>query len=802
MATNYDDVISQLRGAGLQVDSVTIGRMTRCKVEGDREKRGWYMLHEIQADNGDTLIVGSYGIWRGAENNAQKLELKHNPLTAEQRGSLKARLAEDRRRAERMKRQEEGRAAARAAAAWKKCAPTGESPYLVRKGVLAHGLRFSPSGALVVPMLDVAGRVHGLQIIRSASVAQQRGKLEKEFWPKGLAMRGHFHLVGMPAPGGVLLVTEGYATGATLHEATGLPVAIAFSANNLAPVCAALHRRYKQTRILVCADDDDLTTCPQQQGGCGARLSLELHPKNCPSCGIEHGRGNAGVSCASVAALEVGCAWMRPVFADRDGRIHAFETKGTKLTDFNDLHAREGLHIVRAQVEARVLELGWSPKARASASPSGTGGRGEALKPVDSLDELIDRYALIYGHGGTVFDYLEHCMLQISDMRDACLSREAHRAWMEHPDRKIVRISAVGFDPTGRDTAISCNLFDRWPTVPKAGRCDRLLALLRHMCSGEPNAEELYRWLLCWVAYPLQHSGAKIRSTVVIHGPQGTGKSMFFEAVMDIYGQYGSVIGQHALEDKHNDWASRRMLLIADEVVARSDLYHVKNTLKSFVTGKIVRINPKHVRAYDEKNHCNIVFLSNELMPVVLEEDDRRHAILWTPDKLPADFYDSVQEEIDAGGVAALHDHLMHLDLAGFTPDSKPPMTQAKRKLIDLSMDSTSRFHHELVAGEIDGVKARPALANDIWELYGAWCSHAGLRTAPKNKLLDVLERRHRVPSPRKRYMTLTGTQGPHSVFMYGAPECPPGISEQAWLGDHIESFRADIKHYKGSSNG
>ena len=33
-------------------------------------------------------------------------------------------------------------------------------------------------------------------------------------------------LLGMPAAGGVLLVAEGYATAASLHEATGLPVAL------------------------------------------------------------------------------------------------------------------------------------------------------------------------------------------------------------------------------------------------------------------------------------------------------------------------------------------------------------------------------------------------------------------------------------------------------------------------------------------------------------------------------------------------------------------------------------------------
>ena len=40
MACNYDDVVDQLTSFGLVVDRLEVGRMVRCKVEGDREKRG------------------------------------------------------------------------------------------------------------------------------------------------------------------------------------------------------------------------------------------------------------------------------------------------------------------------------------------------------------------------------------------------------------------------------------------------------------------------------------------------------------------------------------------------------------------------------------------------------------------------------------------------------------------------------------------------------------------------------------------------------------------------------------------
>jgi len=66
--------LGQLRAAGLEVDALDIGRLRRCRVEGDREKRGWYTLHEVRLDDGRDVIVGSYGVWQGNENNAQKIE--------------------------------------------------------------------------------------------------------------------------------------------------------------------------------------------------------------------------------------------------------------------------------------------------------------------------------------------------------------------------------------------------------------------------------------------------------------------------------------------------------------------------------------------------------------------------------------------------------------------------------------------------------------------------------------------------------------------------------------------------------
>lgn len=820
MASNYDDVIRQITGAGLLVDHLVVGKLQRCKVEGDRDKRGWYSVHEIRLDDGDDVLVGAYGVWRGDDNGSQKIQLGKRKLNKEQSAALRARLAEDRRRAEAMRAAEAKRAAELAESKWRTCVEQGESDYLARKAIRAHGTRYFPEGAvleweydgrpyvtqvggaLCVPMMDAAGRVHGLQAILSRSLHRDRiekiGR-DKEYWPAGMDKRGKFHLIG--APTWIILVAEGYATAASLHEATGFPVAVAFDAGNLQPVAEALHKRYPKARILICADDDAYGHCIE----CKAPVQIAAGA-DCPACGKPHKRDNAGVTRASTAAMAVGGQYVAPKFADDDARWAKFQAQNHKVTDFNDLHLAESLTAVRVQIEEAIARAGWQAPTPAAAAPR-TGGEGSGetpLRPIDTLDELLERYALVYGQKGTVFDHQEHCLLALSDMRDACISRELHRRWAEHPLRKIVRVQEVGFDPAGEDPQITCNLWDKWPTTPKAGNCDRLLELLRYMCAADANGQALYEWVLRWIAYPIQHPGAKMKTTVVIHGPQGTGKNMFFESVMAIYGRYGRVIDQSAIEDKFNDWASRKLFLLADEVVARSDLYHVKNKLKALITGDWIRINPKNIAAYEERNHVNLVFASNERMPVVLEEDDRRHAVIWTPAKLSPAFYDEVKAEIAAGGVAALHHYLLNLDLRGFEAHTLPPMTAAKAELIELSLDSTTRFFNQLRDGEIDGCKLIPGLSEDYYQLYRAWCIRQGIgKSAPLNKLIDAIGKKPRMTTARKRYQRGGGVAGPHGLVIpldYLAT-MPPGSSEAAFLGDCVEAFANAVRDYKGASN-
>lgn len=847
---NYDDVLAQLRSAGLLIDDtldIASGKKSkRCKIEGgDHEKRGWYRLHEWQMEPGVLMLVGAYGIFNGSKSDTYKVELtkkcascsadvglkektcpscgkatfKKREFTEEQKAAFKARMEEDKRRAAAERAAEIERTSKWATAVWRASteATQGGHGYLVRKklsgtggarifpgidGIMLEGAEQDDyrylgtfAGHLVVPLCDDTGRVFGLQFIAEKKDAKT-GR-DKTYWPSGMSVEGHYWLIG-GSPKRLCLEAEGFATGVSLFEATGQPVAVAFAANNLLPVAKAINVRTKhRARILACADDDWLQKCRE------CKTYTPVADPICAHCGKPHGQINAGRErCAEIAMAFDNAADFTPAFSIE----RPADKKGP--TDFNDLHALEGLQVVTAQFEQRIDALGWRESATAPASAKvfpglSTGGAGngvkDALKGLLDVDEACERFALIYGAGGSMFDHQEHILVPKSDVMDILVDH-GWREWKLRSDRKVVRLAEVGFDPSEQDKQILCNLWGGWPTRPQSGRCEALIDLLRYLCQEEEKPEELLHWILCWLAYPIQYPGAKMKTALVMHGPQGAGKNMFFEAIMGIYGEYGRIVDQSAVEDKFNDWASKKLFMIADEVVARQELYHVKNKLKHLITGDWIRINPKNVAAHDERNHVNLVFLSNESMPLVLERDDRRYTVIWTPAKLSVDFYTEVAEEIEAGGIAALHDYLLNYDLGDFKPHTNPPSTRAKRELIEQGMDSTERFWLQWIGSHLEGIPVGPCRSQDLYDLYKLWCNQVGVKPAAQHILLGNLNKRADCWKSKSAERYYLGTAEKQAIFI--APTCaevPPGMGKKEWLTKGREAFAAGVEAWKSA---
>lgn len=297
--TLYISIIEQFRNAlqsaGLIApDEIeTDGALHRFASNGKRgDLSGWYVLHS------DGIPAGRFGDWRSGLSQTWCADIGRE-LSAKEKAAHRDKVEAMRRerKAEEMRRHDDARQ--KSQETWWRAGAVLDHPYLKRKGVKGYGLRMLDK-SLIVPLRDTGAIMHSLQII---------GQDGRKLFLSGGRIKGCYFGIGKP--NGVLCIAEGYATGASIHEATGYAVAVGFYAGNLLHVANAIRSRFPDTHIIVCADDDYLTA------------------------------GNPGLTKARVAAHAVGGIVAVPDFG---------HDRPQGATDFNDLHRARGLEAVSAVI--------------------------------------------------------------------------------------------------------------------------------------------------------------------------------------------------------------------------------------------------------------------------------------------------------------------------------------------------------------------------------------------------------------------------------------------------------------------
>ena len=202
------------------------GSIHRFSTNGKRsDDSGWYMLHM------DGTPAGAFGCWRTGLQSSWCAKPDHVMTEAEREAHLqRIKAMKAQRKSDTLETQQE--ASKTAAALWANADAATVHNYLTTKGIKLHGVK-SLADKLLIPMRDTTGALHSLQIIASDG--------DKRFHPGG-RVKGCYHSIGKPE--GVLVICEGYATGASIYECTGHAVAVAFNAGNLETVALALHAKY------------------------------------------------------------------------------------------------------------------------------------------------------------------------------------------------------------------------------------------------------------------------------------------------------------------------------------------------------------------------------------------------------------------------------------------------------------------------------------------------------------------------------------------------------------------------------
>jgi len=300
-ALNYSsDPVSEFHSAmaeaGILSNEIPVadGMLHRFKADGDKSgsKNGWYVLYP------DGVPAGRFGSWK-LNIDETWCAKSSNTLSDDERKAWKQQM--DRAKHEREKAQAAIHKEARTETIklWSDAHPeTGQHKYLRDKEVNSYGIR-SNGNKLLIPLRDTGGTLHSIQFIDLNG---------KKLFLSGGAIKGNYFGIGKPNR--KMVVSEGYSTAASIHESTGLAVAVAFNAGNLTPVAKALREKFPDIEIIIAGDNDTQT------------------------------EGNPGKSKATEAAKAVNGKLVIPEFKD----------SSNEATDFNDLHRLVGLESVKEQI--------------------------------------------------------------------------------------------------------------------------------------------------------------------------------------------------------------------------------------------------------------------------------------------------------------------------------------------------------------------------------------------------------------------------------------------------------------------
>lgn len=199
----------------------------------------------------------------------------------------------------------------RALEVWKKATEVKEHPYLTIKQVEAFGIR-QIGQWLIIPIIDIAGMLWSLQFISADK------QYAKRFF-KGGKKKGCFHTIGNVTNSNECYIVEGYATGASVHMATGKTVIVAFDAGNLESVCSALKQQYTNHSFIIAADND------------------------------HHKSINTGKIKAEDVSRKLGISYVLPVFSEDEIVQYQSEGKGIP-TDWNDTMQLGGIEIMKEKL--------------------------------------------------------------------------------------------------------------------------------------------------------------------------------------------------------------------------------------------------------------------------------------------------------------------------------------------------------------------------------------------------------------------------------------------------------------------
>ena len=720
---------------------------------------------------------------------------------------------------------------------WQSATPCDTYAYLAKKGVQSHGLRVDTHGNLLIPLYFHNTNTGNITLCNVQSIGADGTKL---FVKDGM-VGGAFFTLGDTLSSDTIFICEGYATGASIFEAvTGsYPVIITFNASNMVKCASIVRTLYPQHRLIFCADDDKATEIKT-----GKNTGLLAGEQAASTAGGEVISPDFGDDERATAGTLTDYNDLHMAFGLDTVKAqitHALNHPRPKSGQNDTVHTLDAI----ADNFALIKEVGKitnkvydlvNHTEMTKTHFMGLVGRELAnawlfsgkQKTIDRREvrtnlsaslaieyaSIFDQYWYIQGTK-EVFNFKTGKRQPIETLRLEYPNE--FDAWNKSEHRQKVESDHIWFDPTKSRIAPNgekyINTFKDLELQPLTaielgidsqqfdenfllGMCAPVIELIKHLCGQDTHALD---WVLNWLAIPLQNLGTKMDTALIVHGHiQGAGKSLFFDRIMRrIYGNYKLTLGQGQLDSQYNDWVEGKLFCVFEEILQGKERYSQMGMIKQLITGDTVYINKKFVSGWTQDNFVNTVFLSNDMQPLSLEENDRRHVVLYPTSEIPSEIQSSVERMLNGDDellIRAFYTYLLYKDVGDQTAHTKAIQTAAKIRLQELSMSSWERFY-KAWRDRLLEAPYQTCLTQDLYNYYVHWCKVNGERSTSATKFLTFIGLREDKRIVRYACEVEVGgniqTINRQSTIIY--LQYNDEKPDQRWYGQAILSFKTAI---------
>ncbi len=249
--------------------------------------------------------------------------------------------------------------------------------------------------------------------------------------------------------------------------------------------------------------------------------------------------------------------------------------------------------------------------------------------------------------------------------------------------------------------------------------------------------EEVYTYILTWIASILQTPNYKTGVGLVLLGKQGTGKNVFTNVICKLMTRYAAenVTSVESIVGKFNTMLENKKLIILNEMQDADANKHLNSqALKTLFTETDVLINQKGITERPAENVANFIFCSNNMQPVKIERSDRRYMVTVTSDKHANDkkHFKSLTSSFTPEFYENLFTYFMLRNTTGFDTQ-KIPDTESRRNIQLASASNCELFIREYYA-DIVNMKG-----DDLVELYDRYALRDGCAKMGKKTLFAQL---------------------------------------------------------------